>query len=409
VRASGRLLLLFDLAVGVLGALGADALLRPLATGAGAVLRPALRRAAFVLAGLLGAAALLLPAVYGALLAPRDPSAPLAQFLDSAVYQCFLIALALALVLALLRGRPGPRLVATLLVGLVVLDLFAATAGVPPTNDDPLAGYRHDDALATLRAQPGGPYRVDTTPLGNAWQPSWAAVAGLDGVAGTYDPLGLATYDRYWNAIAKNPASPLYDLLNVRYALTPPDKPPAAAKFREVARGKDYAIYENTQALPRAFLVGRAVPVATPEDAWSAISAPGFDPRAVAYVEGGAPLAGDTPAGSATVADEQPDRLTVNVDSDREALLVLSEIAYPGWRATIDGRPAPVLTTDYTFRAVRVPAGHHQVTLVFDPPLWRLGWVLAALSALVALALAAVARVLARHYRRPAKPRPLAG
>jgi hypothetical protein len=200
---------------------------------------------------------------------------------------------------------------------------------------------------------------------------------------------------RLWDEIAKRPDDPRYDLLNARFLLTPPDEPPAgpAGKFREVARGADYAIHENATALPRAFLVGRAVPVATAEDAWTALAAPGFDPRAVVYLDGpAAPLDVGPPAGSATATRNGPDELTVAVESDREAILVLSEVAYPGWRATLDGRDAPVLTADYTFRAVPVPAGRHEVRLVFDPPLWRAGWLVAGLTAAAVAALVAVAR-----------------
>ena len=94
--------------------------------------------------------------------------------------------------------------------------------------------------------------------------------------------------------------------------------------------------------------------------------------------------------------------MTATVETDREAILVFSEVAYPGWRAAIDGQAAPLLTADYTFRAVRVPAGRHEVRLVFDPPLWSAGWLVAALTAALAAVLLAVAWRAAR--RRDARP-----
>ena len=53
--------------------------------------------------------------------------------------------------------------------------------------------------------------------------------------------------------------------------------------------------------------------------------------------------------------------------------------------------------------AVAVPAGSHQVRLVFDPPLWRRGWLLAGVSAAIVVALAALGVL--RGRRRPASPR----
>lgn len=414
IRAAGRWFFLFDFAVATLAALGAENLLRLLGGAAGeaapegepgAAVRGLLRRIALGLAVALGVGTVALLIAYGALLAPRDPSGPLVQFLDSAASFLLILGLALVLVVALARGGLRGRGAATALVALVVLDLFAATAAVPPGNDDPLADFRHDEALARIQAARGGatePFRIDQSRLGAGWQPSWALVAGLDGVSGAYDPQGLARYNRYWDVAGRRPDSARYDLLNVRYILTPPDQPLTgpAGKFREVARGRDYAIYENTGALPRAFLVGRAVPVADAEAAWSAVSANGFDPRAVVYLEGGAaPLDSGAAAGTVTLSRPGPDELTATVESDREAILVLGEVAYPGWRATIDGRDVPLLTADYTFRAVRVPAGRHEVRLVFDPPLWRLGWLVAAVTAATIVVLLATAAWRTRRHR----------
>ena len=408
IRASGRWLILVDFAVAALATLGAEGLLRLVARDIAAG-RQLLGRVARALGLALAVGAVTIGLGYGALLAPRDPSGPLAQFLDSAVATLVIVGLAAGLAFALSRGRLSARALGPLLVALVVFDLFSDTAPVPPTSDDPLAGFGHDDAAAIIRAAaPAGPFRVDQSKLVEAgWQPSWAATAELESVGGTYDPLGLATYARYWDATRQRHDSSRYDLLGIRYVLLPAnDSPAGGTKFREVGRGKDFAIYENTTALPRAFLVGGAQPVATPEDAWTAINAPGFDPRATAYL--GPPADGTdappalnsgAPQGQVAVTRPDGDELRATVESDREAILVFGEVAYPGWRATIDGAATPLYTADYLFRAVRVPAGQHEVRLTFAPPLWRLGWFIAGGSALVVAALLIAPSILRR--RRP--------
>jgi hypothetical protein len=60
-------------------------------------------------------------------------------------------------------------------------------------------------------------------------------------------------------------------------------------------------------------------------------------------------------------------------------LLVLSELAYPGWRAIVDGKPAPVETVGGLLRGVRLPAGEHEVYFLFRPVLVYVGLCLAAL------------------------------
>ena len=63
----------------------------------------------------------------------------------------------------------------------------------------------------------------------------------------------------------------------------------------------------------------------------------------------------------------EPNQLTYEVSSDKGGVLVFSEVYYPGWTATIDGKPAELGRVNYILRALRVPAGKHQVKLAFFP------------------------------------------
>lgn len=61
------------------------------------------------------------------------------------------------------------------------------------------------------------------------------------------------------------------------------------------------------------------------------------------------------------------DEVDYDVNSQHGGLVVFSEIYYPGWTATIDGKPATIVRTDYVLRAMYVPAGKHQVHMEFHP------------------------------------------
>ena len=63
--------------------------------------------------------------------------------------------------------------------------------------------------------------------------------------------------------------------------------------------------------------------------------------------------------------------------------LVVSENYYPGWSATVDGRPAPVGRVNYTLTGVQLPEGGRRIELEFDSATYHRG----KLITLVALAL----------------------
>lgn len=52
---------------------------------------------------------------------------------------------------------------------------------------------------------------------------------------------------------------------------------------------------------------------------------------------------------------------------------MLSDTYYPGWEATVDGQSTPILRGDVLFRAIRLPAGEHDVVFHFDPASIRAG------------------------------------
>jgi len=57
---------------------------------------------------------------------------------------------------------------------------------------------------------------------------------------------------------------------------------------------------------------------------------------------------------------------------NEESLVVLSDLDYPGWRATVDGQAAPILRVDGVVRGVRVSAGEHEVAFTYHPWHWLL-------------------------------------
>ena len=69
----------------------------------------------------------------------------------------------------------------------------------------------------------------------------------------------------------------------------------------------------------------------------------------------------------ATLTAYEPNHLTYDVNSKNGGVVVFSEVYYPEWTATIDGKPANVGRVNYVLRAVNVEPGSHKVVLDFHP------------------------------------------
>lgn len=67
------------------------------------------------------------------------------------------------------------------------------------------------------------------------------------------------------------------------------------------------------------------------------------------------------------MTEYKPNHLTYEVQSDKGGVIVFSEVYYPGWTATIDGKSAELGRVNYILRALNVPQGKHQVVLDFHP------------------------------------------
>ena len=68
-----------------------------------------------------------------------------------------------------------------------------------------------------------------------------------------------------------------------------------------------------------------------------------------------------------TIKSYLPNRLEYTAQSATGGVVVFSEIYYPGWTATVDGKPVEVGRVNYVLRAINVPAGKHDIVLDFHP------------------------------------------
>ena len=92
-------------------------------------------------------------------------------------------------------------------------------------------------------------------------------------------------------------------------------------------------------------------------------------------------------AGTARIERDDPEHVVLRAANARPGVLVLTDVAYPGWQATVDGRETPIARVDFLLRGIALPPGRHRVELRYRPLSWRVGWITSLVALLVLLAL----------------------
>ncbi len=339
LRVPSRALFLFGMALIVLAAHGLNTLLEketPTAT---------VRRVSLSVAGLAGSAWILAVGL-SALSGKWEPELLWGALLGTAA--------AIGVGISL-RKRWPPRAASAFLLGVMLLD--AGGFALWQVEFRPAARVLQEQAglAAYLAAQPGR-FRVyspsyslpqqtaafyeleladGVNPLqifGYAQFMAQASGVPLHGYSVTLPPF--ASGDPAHDNAAFTPDACRLGLLNVRFVAAEYDL--RAEGLRPVQRFGRTRLYENAFALGPAWV--------QPSD-----SPPG---------EGAVPLPDEAVRWS-------PNRITVQAAGP--GLLVLSEVAYPGWQVRVDGTPAPLLTPAGVLRGVLLPAGEHTVIFSYAP------------------------------------------
>ncbi|MFC1591674.1 YfhO family protein [Thermodesulfobacteriota bacterium] len=210
--------------------------------------------------------------------------------------------------------------------------------------------------------------------------------------------------------------SPLLDLLNVKYVLTPPGAAAPHQKYTLVY-DDEIRIYENTRVRPRAFFVDNHIVCDSPQKTYWKLGVSGEQLRSRVLLESTPPPAFAAAAGSdapsnasVTITSYAPSRIELEVVASRKGFVVLSDLYHKGWRATLDGAPAGIMQANYIMRAVPVPEGSHRIVLTFHSKLLlpicssALGW-LGLFTALVFAGCASAWRLRNRPGAPPKKHR----
>jgi hypothetical protein len=293
-------------------------------------------------------------------------------------------------VLAIAVWRPRLRSrAAAVLIAVTILDLMTLMRGYQPNANPEVANPVRPAALAHLDRTLGHGRIAGGAEFG----PNVAERYGLRDARLHEQPV-IERRERLWQALGgqgviQRPelgpgADRLADLFAVKYAFSVPlaQAPPTGWE-----RAPGPFMVERTDPHPRAWVAHGWRSAASMEAALSTVGAGAApDDLRRPVIEGATGSPASAAPGEARFVQDGARRVVLEASPAQPGWLVLADTYYPGWHATVDGKPAAIHPANVAFRAVRLPAGKHTVVFEYRPWSVPLG---AALSLLSILLLAA--------------------
>lgn len=251
------------------------------------------------------------------------------------------------------------------LIGLIVFDLFSTAMG---TNWEAIPASARQlynrDLVASVTAQDDGLYRVDgRLGLGG----NYGTMAGVQDIRGI-SPLRLNALENY---LTRLPEYRLFELLSVKYVFTDWEQleRPATVVAEDDTTEPPVRVHRLVNPLPRAWMAYQVMEAPDDVQTLGWLADPSFDPRTTVILDSPPDLAlpAAPPEAAVEVTAYEPERIELRIDTPADGVLVISEWAYPGWRATIDGAPSPILRANAGLRSLPLRAGQHEVVLAYRP------------------------------------------
>lgn len=276
---------------------------------------------------------------------------------------------------AVARSPRWPRSALLLLLTITFLDLFHANNGVI-LQKPPAKGYlAPTEATRYLQGIADPTWRTSSEGLlpggGNA-----GLAFRIRDITGN-GPLHLAAYDRFLEIV---PELRWWQMLNVHHVLTRRRLSHGALRLILEEDGKH--LYQAYLGQQPAWITHDFLLAADQEMAIQATAEAGLNPLETAVLEVQPEPAPAPAIGTefARVVHFAPQQVVLEVELSAPGILVLSEIAYPGWNVRANGRPMRPLRAYGILRAVALPAGHWLVEWRFQSLSMRLGLIGSALT-----------------------------
>jgi hypothetical protein len=272
-----------------------------------------------------------------------------------------LFGIASGIVYALIRRRWNPLLALALLVVVQCIDVVWFGGRQPLSTVNPAEYFARTHQLVDALKQEGRDeiFRINTRTSGGLIMDRNQGMVDRIFMMEGYTPLALQrAYAPYGSSVQT------WDLLNIKYKTLPDER-------------NRLSFVPHPTYFPRAFFLYKIHTASSDSAAVSYLKSPEFDYRTTALFEkepDSVVTPPDTaPVWRAHITSYEINSIHLSAETSHRGVLVLSEIYYPGWNATIDGSETEIYRVDYNLRGIIVPAGLHAVAFRFAPETFARG------------------------------------
>ncbi len=147
-----------------------------------------------------------------------------------------------------------------------------------------------------------------------------------------------------------------------------------------------YYLYQNKEAMPRAFMIHEAVFSDNDSDVLIGLKNSSFDWKKTVILLGkGSNIHFPSTDSKVGIYDYKPTDIKIQVTSSQPGFLVLSDTYYQGWNAYINGTKVDIFRANYAFRAIKIDPGNQNVEFKYEPVSVYLGGIISLISMLIFL------------------------
>jgi hypothetical protein len=208
-------------------------------------------------------------------------------------------------------------------------------------------------------------------------------VSILDGIptANNFDPLLPGRYTHWMEKLAEVNLDTRDRMLNLM----------GVSVVETIDSSGQFGVrFDQREAFPRIRWSSCGKEVESGESALEVITDGTIDFETNVVLENPAQYCSPTGSADLKIMTSDAGRMTLKSFSAEPGYMVIADVWYPGWSAYMDGKSVPLLRANYLFKAVPVPKGEHEVTVVYQPILIYLGAGLSGLTFVTLIILVAV-------------------